>query len=363
MRIVLSYATEFDHHEGHQIARALLALGHDVDVVNAHVENADRYWTSARTFSPDVELEDVIGGGCSHESGLLLYIEPRGLLPRGIERTHWRTACVLCDTMLSLEPRWDLSRLFDDVLLLHPHALDLIRQDRSRVHWMPYAVDPKAFHDRGAARDLDVAFVGATESIWRKRKRLLDRVAARYRTNDFFADRCPFEEIAAIYNRARIVIHVPIVDALNPRIFEAMGCGAMLLTGRVNNRVEELFVEGEHFVAYDNDDDAIRKIDHYLQHEDERARIARAGYERVQCHHTYVERLRPLLEKIDALPRGAAPARHMTAGAVEGIYLRRHKQAGQAAALFRRALAAPTFSASRYRTLAHAAVTFLRGRS
>jgi uncharacterized protein YerC len=359
VRVILSYATEFDHHEGHQIARALLALGHDVDVVNSAVDDATRYWPGTRTFAPDAELNDVLRVHGAEETDLLLYIEPRGLLPRGIERARCRTACILCDTMLSLEPRVDLSRLFDDVVLLHPHALDLIRSDRSRVHWMPYAVDPTLFHDRGVARDLDVAFVGATESIWRVRKPLLKRIAARYRTNDFFADRCPFEEIAAIYNRARIVIHVPIVDALNPRIFEAMGCGALLLTGRVNNRIEELLEDGEHFVTYDDEDDASEKIDYFLRHEDARARIARAGCERVHRDHTYVERLRGLLERIGALPRQAAPARRMTAGAVEDIYQRRHKQAGQVDALVRRALAAPVFSVARYRTLAHAARTLL----
>jgi hypothetical protein len=357
MRVILSYATEFDHHEGHQIARALQELGHTVDVVNTAVDDARKHWPHTRIFPADASLDEVIG---STPADLFLYLEPRGLMPRGIERGSCHTACVLCDTMLSLAPRVDLSLLFDDVLLLHPHALELLPHPRERVHWTPSAIDPHLFRDRGVTRDLDVAFVGATESIWQPRQSLLQRIAARYKTNDFFAERCAFEQIPELYNRARIVIHIPIVDALNPRIFEAMGCGALLLTGRVNNRIDELFTEGLHFAAYDDEDDALTKIDYLLAHDDERARIARIGYTEVHRAHTYAHRFREILATLTRLPRGTAPARRMSAEAVEDIYQRRHKQAGQADALLRRALAAPLLSASRYRTLARAATTFLR---
>jgi len=357
MRIVLSYATEFDFHEGHQIARALRALGHQIRVVNATVDDAKRYWPDTETLLPDAHLDDVLGAA---GADLLLYIEPRGLLPRGLEAASCRTACVLCDTMLSLGPRVDLSQLFDDVLLYHPHALDLLPHDRARVHWMPLAIDPTLFFDRGVPRDLDVAFVGSTHSIWEPRRKFLEAIASRYQTNDFFAPRCAFEEIPAIYNRARIVIHLPVVDALNPRIFEAMGCGALLLTGRVRNRLETLFMDGRHLVTYDDEEDAIRKIDYFLEHEDERARIARAGCEEVHRAHTYAERFRAALDSLNAHDGGAAPARRMSPAAVEDICQRRHKQAGEVDALLRRAAAQPVLSAGRYVALARAGATLLR---
>ena len=357
MRCVLSYATEFDCHEGHQIARALLQLGHDVQVVNADVEDAQAHWPHTRTYPADAHLDEVVGPGAVD---LFLYIEPRGLLPRGLDAASCHTACILCDTMLSLEPRRDISRLFDDVLLYHPHALDLLPHDPARVHWTPLAIDPALFFDRGHSRDLDVAFVGSTGGIWAPRRRLLERLAARYRTNDFFAPRCTFEQIPEIYNRARIVVHLPLFEALNPRIFEAMGCGALLVTGRVNNRLETLFARDEHLIAFDDEEDAISRIDYYLAHEDERARIANAGYLDVHRSHTYTERFRSLPERLTARGRGVAPARRMSAATIEDIYQRRHKQAGQVDALLRRAADAPRLSLARYRALARAGTTFLR---
>ena len=354
VRIVLSYATEFDFHEGHQIARALIELGHNVTVVNTTIAGATRYWPQTATFAPDTELEDIVG---KRGTDLFLYIEPRGLLARGLERAACRTACILADTMFSLPPRRDLSRLFDDVLLYSPHALELLPHDRARVHWVPLGIDPKLFDERGAARDLDVACVGSSGGHWRSRDRLLAAIAARYKTNDFFEPR-PFEEIPGLYSRARIVIHIPIADALGTRIFEAMACGALLICGRVTG-LDELFMDGRHLVVYENEQQALEQIDYYLRHDDQRSRIARAGHDEVHRAHTYAHRFRAVLATLATLPRGTAPARTMPAEQVEDIYQRRHKQAGQADALLRRALAAPPLSAARYRALARAARTYV----
>jgi hypothetical protein len=92
-------------------------------------------------------------------------------------------------------------------------------------------------------------------------------------------------------------------------------------------------------------------------------RIARAGYEEVHRAHTYAHRFRDVLATIAGLPRGTAPARHMSAHAVEDIYQRRHKQAGQVDALLRRARAAPVLSTARYVTYARAMTTYLRRRT
>lgn len=357
MRVVLSYATEFDFHEGHQIARALGTLGHDVRVVNSEQPEANSCWPLAETYPADATLDDVLARG---NADLFLYIEPRGLLPRGLERASCHTACFLCDTMLALEPRVDLSRLFDDVLLFHPHAIDRLPHASGRVHWVPLAIDPSIFVDRGVPRDLDVAFVGSTDGLWAPRQPLLTAIARRYRTNDFFGPRCEFRAISEIYNRARIVIHIPVVDALNPRIFEGMGCGALLLTGNVDNRLDTLFGDREHLVVYKSESDALALIDYYLVNEPDRARIARTGYDELHRAHTYAHRMQQVLATLAGLASGCAPARRLAQRDVDDIYQRRHKQAGQAAALFRDARRQPVLSSDRYRALGRATATWLR---
>ena len=59
------------------------------------------------------------------------------------------------------------------------------------------------------------------------------------------------------------------------RIFEGMACGKMVLCDRLNEskKLEELFVDGEDIVYYDDMVDCINKINEYSDNEKERERI------------------------------------------------------------------------------------------
>jgi spore maturation protein CgeB len=114
-----------------------------------------------------------------------------------------------------------------------------------------------------------------------------------------------------VYSRARIVMNLPLGDDLNFRFFEALSCGALLLTKRVANGQEELFREGVHFAAFGNEGELCEKIEHYLNAEKERKTIAEAGHQEVIKHHTLALRLETLLERVRSGPQFAAPVRRM----------------------------------------------------
>lgn len=91
---------------------------------------------------------------------------------------------------------------------------------------------------------------------------------------------------ASLYKRissSKIVINAGVDFSgkykVNMRNFESMGCGAMLLSDR--GIYPDGFVEGENYVAYDNFDDLIKKATYYLEHEEERAAIAKKGNEMI----------------------------------------------------------------------------------
>jgi spore maturation protein CgeB len=81
--------------------------------------------------------------------------------------------------------------------------------------------------------------------------------------------------------------------AANMRMFEATGVGALLMTESATN-LPDLFEPGREVVAYDDADDLIEKIHHFLEHVDERQRIAAAGQRRTLSEHTYRERMTQL---------------------------------------------------------------------
>ena len=83
--------------------------------------------------------------------------------------------------------------------------------------------------------------------------------------------------------------------ANNCRLFEATGAGAMLLTDWKAN-LQDLFDVGREVAAYRTVEDCAQMIRHYLDHEDDRRTMARAGQARTFRDHTYRIRMQELVE-------------------------------------------------------------------
>lgn len=82
--------------------------------------------------------------------------------------------------------------------------------------------------------------------------------------------------------------------ANNMTLFEATGVGTLLITDEKKN-LGELFKVGEEIVNYKNAEDLGNKIKYYLEHEEERKKIALAGQKRtVECH-SYKVRMAELI--------------------------------------------------------------------
>jgi hypothetical protein len=247
-----------------------------------------------------------------------LYMEPDGLIPFGMEKADFPTACIISDTHRWLEARQKLSLFFDHVFLFHRNYLgNFTAHPASHVHWMPYACDLEFFHPVQVEKDLDIAFIGKTD-ISAERKRLLRLLAQKYLINE---DRFYFQkEIPEIYSRARIVLNLPLGDDLNYRTFEALSCGSMLLTRRINNGQELLFTEGEHYAAFQDEQELFEKIGYYLAHPLEREQIAKAGLEEVRKKHSLDLRVAEMLEIIRREPALAAPIRKYSYQDVNRLY-------------------------------------------
>ena len=87
--------------------------------------------------------------------------------------------------------------------------------------------------------------------------------------------------------------------AANMRMFEATGVGALLMTESATN-LPDFFEPGREVVAYDGADDLVEKIRHFLEHDEERRRIAAAGQRRTLKEHTYGQRIGELGEMLES---------------------------------------------------------------
>src|SRR5712691_6318347 len=242
-RVLLSTLSGHDKGEGRFYENVLRRLGCQVSRISApacggppdkgaHAEAGLPFGTSVE------ELLRLLPG----RPDLFLYVEPLGLIPQGLERAPFPTACVLGDCHRDLASRLRLARFFDHVFLYQRNYVSRFTEHpRTHVHWMPYACDLEVFNPLHCGRDLDVAFVGEHFGPDSERARLMRELASRYRVNEqrWYLQ----EEIPAVYSRAKIVVNLPTGDDLNFRFFEALSCGAMLMTRRVDNGQGDLFEE------------------------------------------------------------------------------------------------------------------------
>jgi spore maturation protein CgeB len=83
------------------------------------------------------------------------------------------------------------------------------------------------------------------------------------------------------------------------RTFEVPGSGGFLLTDRVAY-LEDYLAPGKEIGVFESPDDLADQVRWWLEHEDERAAAAEAGYRRVRAEHTYDHRFAEIFERIGA---------------------------------------------------------------
>ena len=79
------------------------------------------------------------------------------------------------------------------------------------------------------------------------------------------------------------------------RNFEVPGCGAFLLTEYVDH-LEDYYDIGREVECFRSSRELAEKIDYYLKHEEEREKIAKAGYERTMREHTWEKRFNDIFK-------------------------------------------------------------------
>ena len=312
MQVALGYQW-FAHHAAYHIERAFAAAGCSTTYVGLPV--AQRAGYDSR-----VDVDQILAAQ-PQAPDLYLLIDPAGpYFPRGIERLPMPTACYLIDVHLG-GWRQHMARFFDLVFVAQKDYLDMYRQavGHDQVYWLPLAAAPDIHRRYDLPPLYDVAFVGSTAAAHQRtssRRRRLQLISHRYKTNDVFAP-TPAEEVGRIYSQARIVMNTSIAGDVTMRDFEATASGAMLLTDSAANGLADLFAIGKEVVVFGDDQEMLAKIDYYLAHEPERRAIADAGYARAHAQHTYQHRVQQILAAAQAPGmRKAAPMRTAAAGAI-----------------------------------------------
>jgi len=182
--------------------------------------------------------------------------------------------------------------------------------DKQVIQWLPHAAEPQAYPHFEIVKKYDVAFIGHMQDTpnynGMTRIDFLDTMFKEF-PNFYFGTRNPqkpaanmFEDASKKFCQSKVVLNISIRDDLNMRVFEALSSGSFLLTNYLPT-VGERFEDGKHLVTYKTQEEAIDKARYYIEHDDEREAIAKAGHEEFLKHHTYEERIRTIFEIIGFL--------------------------------------------------------------
>jgi hypothetical protein len=304
---------------------------------NGDDEHTQQLWAKENGLPPGASLEDILLAQIEHHRTEVFYnLDPLRYgsdfvrkLPVCVRRSFaWRAAP---------SPGADFGA-YDSVLCNFPGILEGYRQKGWRAAYFSPAHDPVM--DRFAAREdrpVDVLFVGGYTRHHRRRAELLEAVAAlscefnlRFHLDNSRMTRLaesplgrllPFDrhrrpsairsiaqapvfglDLYDALSGAKVVLNGAIdmagTDRGNMRCFEAMGCGALMVsdTGNYPNGM----VNRENMITYTDPADAVLQIRAALQQPADCQRLALQGHGLISTAYSKAEQWRAFVSLVDA---------------------------------------------------------------
>lgn len=215
-------------------------------------------------------------------------------------------------------PQADL-KSFDIIVSSFPHFVDRFRQMGIAAYYQPLGFDSRVLNQLGhVEKDVDVSFVGGLSVAHQDRLKLLESIATLpgmhiwgYGVNELNPDSaihaCHHGEVWGMdmfraLARSKITVnhHIDVAEnnANNMRLFEATGCGALLITDHKDNLCE-LFEIGKEIVSYRSEEECIALVKYYQSNPGEAEKIAKAGQERTLRDHSYAKRMQHTAEFLE----------------------------------------------------------------
>lgn len=233
---------------------------------------------------------------------------------------HWRFE----DFTRHMAPAFDLAVTTD------PDSLPKYRLlADTRVHLSQWACNRYAYGRITTDLSHDATFVGQPHGDRKRMVAMLDDAGLPVECWGFGwpAGQLEHEQMVAVFASSRINLNLsnssqtpglkarlrrllhfrpppPRPPQIKGRNFEVPGCGGFLLTERVPH-LERYFELDQEVAVFDGPDDLPDKVRYWLEHDEERQRVAEAGYRRVISEHTYDHRFAAIFEELGLSP-GAA---------------------------------------------------------
>jgi len=290
------------------------------EVAELRVAPASEMKLHAETFRPDAVL--VMNGLHVFPEDHLEQID--AIRAMGIPALIWFVDDpYVTDVTVKVAPRYDIVFTHERscLPLYHAHGC-------AKVYHLPLASHADWFRPMHVAPEYrsDICFIGM--AFWNRVElfdeiapyledkkvliggKLWDRMNNYPKLSRFVKDGwIEVPETVKYYNGAKIVINLHRTteagkdnlngigwhaESINPRTFEMAGCGVLQLTD-LRQELPEHYEIGSEIGVFQDGQDLIRQLEHYLTHDEERQWVAAKGYRRTRKDHTFNDRIRRLL--------------------------------------------------------------------
>jgi len=250
----------------------------------------------------------------------IVYVQCIGSLPPFLTKQIKKHTKLLVGQIASKFPPDNFFSNYDLILSSLPNMVEKIRIIGVKSEYFKIGFESTVLNKIKHNKKYEVTHLGGYGKIHRERNQILDYIARKTRvdfwgygisnllTNSPILKHFHGEAWGMDYyniladSKITITGHIKEVAgkyANNMTLYEATGCGALLMTDYKEN-LGDIFEIGKEVIAYSSPEDLSNKIEYYLKHEDERKTIALAGQKRTLRDHTYKERmieLKQILQK------------------------------------------------------------------
>lgn len=185
------------------------------------------------------------------------------------------------------------------------------------VYYLPFCGDMSKNEEwKPTSDEYDVVFIGSyIKELYPQRLAILNQIKdlglnvwgnenwLDTPIKDVFHGRCKAttEVLKSIYSKAKIVINMDALithtsTGLTMRPFDVASAGSLLISQDDRSELFDFFEDGKEVVSFHDEHDIRSKVEYYLSHDEERRRIAKAGFERTKRDNTYLDRIKYVID-------------------------------------------------------------------
>lgn len=249
----------------------------------------------------------------------IIYVQCIGFLDKDFVKKIKKYTKLIVGQIASPLPPFAQFEPYDLVISSLPNIVKKLNENNIKSEYLPLAFESSiADNLKEIEKKYECTFVGGISKNHSERYNLLEKISQKLDLHIFGYGKEEIDrntkmyanhhgevwgkEMYKVLSESRITInkHIDIAEnfANNMRLFEATGMGALLITDNKSN-LGDLFEISSEIVAYENEDDLIKKIDYFNKHKDEAEKIAKAGQERTLKEHSYLKRMKELSEILE----------------------------------------------------------------